>query len=69
MIFRISSSLLLALTSKFCFAKNLIAPYILRNVDDWTRRKLKTIFWLRSRFRVAVPVLFLVKNMTSETSF
>ena len=28
----------LALTSKFYFAK--ITPYIFRNVDDWTRRKL-----------------------------
>ena len=47
-------SLLLALTSKFYFAKVWIAPYILRNVDDWTRRKLKTIFWLHLRFRIPI---------------
>ena len=70
MIVRIPSSLLLAFMSNFYFAKILITPYILRNVDDWTRHKLKTIFWLRSRFReLRYAVLFLVKNMTSETSF
>ena len=40
MIVRIPSSLLLALTSKFYFAKNWITPYILRNVDDWGRSEL-----------------------------
>ena len=59
------SSLLLALTSKFYFAKLWITAYILRNVDDWTRRKLNKKLWLRWH---SYAVLFLVKNMTSETS-
>ena len=61
------SSLLLAPTSKFYFANIWITPYILRNVDNWTRRKLKTFFWLRSRFRAAV--LFLVKNNDVRNKF
>ena len=51
------SSLLLALTSKFHFTKMLITQYILRNVEDWTRHKLKTSLWLCSHFRVAMPSL------------
>ena len=55
----IISSLLLALTSKFHVANILITPYNLRNVDDWTRHKLQTVFWLRSRFREAMTSCFL----------
>ena len=62
------SSLLLALTSKFHFTKMLITPYILRNFEDWTRHKLKTSFWLNLSFSRSYAVLFLVKNLTSETS-
>ena len=52
------SSLLLALTSEFHFAKIWITLYILRNIEDWTRLKLQTSFWLRSRFRVAMTSCF-----------
>ena len=46
--------LLRALTSQFHFGKMLITPYILRNIEDWTRHKLKTNFCLRSRSRFRV---------------
>ena len=48
------------LTDKFHLANILITPYILRSVEDWTRHKLKTNFWLRCRFCIAMP---------SKTSF
>ena len=66
-VYKYISSLLQALTSKFYFAK--IVRIFWPNVDDWARHKLKTIFWLRSAFSRSCAVLFLVKNMTSETSF
>ena len=49
-------SLLLELTSKVLFCQK--CNHTLRNVDDWTRHKLKTIFWLRSHFHVAMPSCF-----------
>ena len=52
------SCLLLAPTSKFYFANMLITPYNLRNVENWAHHKLKTIFWLRLHFRVAMPSCF-----------
>ena len=69
------SSLLLALTSKFYFAKIWTSQkYELHRVFWETLmfagRKLKTIFWLRSCFRVAsYAVLFLIKNNDVRNKF
>ena len=72
MIIRIQvylSSLLPALMSKFHFAKMLITLFILRNNEDWTRHKMKTIFWLRFRFRVAMPSCFWSRMWRHQKQF
>ena len=37
-------------TSKFYFAKNVITPYIMSNVDDWTCHTLNIFFWFTVTF-------------------